>query len=833
MLVVLSLWHTTRSQELSPFLPFKDVLENLESQLNISFSYADENVNDVIIQPPQDGLSLQETLDYLSSKTGLIFTIIDDRSIAINKPDTTISKICAFVFSSESQLPMPDVSIKYGSNITYTDRNGTFTLEEINRKSLLVVKYIGYETLYLEAGSFSGNGCDTLWMTEMANLMDEIIVNNFIIEGIDKKIDGSLLINSSNLKILPGLIESDVLQSVQAFPGIISVNETISDINVRGGTSDQNLLLWDGIRIYQSGHFFGLISAINPYLTDRVTVIKNGTTSYHGDAVSSTIDIRSDDVLRSTLTGGAGINMINADVFAKIPLSDRVALQFSARRSISDLLKTPTYKQYFDRAFHDTDITNVGNGVDSVTKTNEIFRFYDAGIRLLYDISARDKLRVNFLHVDNGISYSEILGSQNTETTRDSGLDQSSTLGGINYSRIWNENLSTSALVFYSYYNINAVNHDIAIDQKLIQENEIKDSGLKLNLNYSFSELIDLFAGYQFYETGISNLDEINQPPFRRLIKKVMRNHVLFTELNLRSRSRGTHARLGLRSNYYSNLSKVLVEPRFSLNQRLTDNFSLELAGEFKNQAATQVVDFQYDFLGVEKRRWVLSDEKDIPVIRSKQVSAAVNYNQKNLLISLEAFIKQVEGITSASQGFQNQFQYMPGTGRYDVDGIEFLINQKFNRLSLWSSYTLAENTYFFDDFDPSSFPNNLDIRHSATAGAALTLKKLLLSAGMNWRTGKPVTLPDEDIPVISGDINFQAPNETPLDNYFRLDLSANYKFKIGKRMGAELGASIWNLTDRRNIMNEYYRINENGDMEAVRQYSLGFTPNFVFRISF
>ena len=100
--------------------------------------------------------------------------------------------------------------------------------------------------------------------------LEEIVITNYLTSGITKLNDGSLTIKPKTFGILPGLIEPDVLQTIQAIPGIISTDETVSNINVRGGTHDQNLLLWDGIKMYQSGHFFGLISAFNPHTTKRI-----------------------------------------------------------------------------------------------------------------------------------------------------------------------------------------------------------------------------------------------------------------------------------------------------------------------------------------------------------------------------------------------------------------------------------------------------------------------------------------------------------------------------------------------------------------------------------
>ena len=182
------------------------------------------------------------------------------------------------------------------------------------------------------------------------------VIANFISQGIEKNAEGVYTIDAEILEILPGLTDPDVLHTIQYLPGIISIDETVSDINVRGGTNDQNLVLWNGIRMYQSGHFFGLISAFNPYITNRVSLTKNGSSSFLGDAVSSTLSIETDRQVKQKVSGSAGINMINADANVNIPLFKKSTLQISARRSIADLIETPTYKSYFDRVFRNTEV---------------------------------------------------------------------------------------------------------------------------------------------------------------------------------------------------------------------------------------------------------------------------------------------------------------------------------------------------------------------------------------------------------------------------------------------------------------------------------------------
>ena len=149
-----------------------------------------------------------------------------------------------------------------------------------------------------------------------------VILSQYLGNGINKINNGSFEIDYSKFEILPGLIDNDVLQSIQALPGIQSINETVSNINIRGGTHDQNLILWDGIKMYQSGHFFGLISAFSPYLTHEVKVSKNGTSAMYGDGVSSIIDMKSssaisDITINSATSGGSVTDDGGADVIEK------------------------------------------------------------------------------------------------------------------------------------------------------------------------------------------------------------------------------------------------------------------------------------------------------------------------------------------------------------------------------------------------------------------------------------------------------------------------------------------------------------------------------------
>ncbi|MBA4056591.1 MAG: TonB-dependent receptor, partial [Marivirga sp.] len=624
-------------------------------------------------------------------------------------------------------------------------------------------------------------------------VLPELIVTDYLTEGITKKPEGSFQIISGNLGILPGLIEPDVLQTIQALPGIQSIDETISNINVRGGTNDQNLVLWDGIKMYQTGHFFGLISAFNPYLTQRISLVKNGTSSSFSDGVSSTIDIHSIDTVATKFSGGMGINMINGDFFLRIPLSKKLAIQLSSRRSIADAIKTPAYDQYFSRTFRDTDVTgNNTSGGDTVITTKKDFYFYDVNVKVLYDITDRDRLRVNFLKINNEITYQENSQGNNIIESKTSSLSQTSNAAGLSYDRLWNDRVKTFAEGYLSHYQLDGINFDIFNEQKLQQKNEVLDLGVKLGVLLSLNKRTDLYTGYQFSEVGVSNSDDINNPPFSRLVKRVLHTHTAFIEGSYSSYSNSTNLRSGVRINYIPKFDKILIEPRLAFSHRLGEAITLEMLGEIKSQTTTQIIDFQNDFLGVEKRRWIISDNEEIPVVTSRQVSTGIIYNWNGLLVSLEGYLKKVNGITTSSQGFQNQFQFVRSSGGYFTKGIDFIVNKKFNKVSTWLSYSLAYNDFEFSELVPPMFPNNLDIRHNTSIGGSYRSSRIEVSTGLRWRTGKPFTEPDQMDPVTGNTINYQSPNSSRLEDYLRVDVSVKYNFHLGHSIKAQVGGSIW-----------------------------------------
>ena len=110
------------------------------------------------------------------------------------------------------------------------------------------------------------------------------------------------------------------MKSLEHVPSIQSPFELASKLHVRGSTPDQNLILWNGIKTYSQSHFFGLLSAFNPYVVDQVNYYSRAVQAKYGDRLAGVIDMETDPTVHNEFTGGAGLNMISGDAFAKVPL---------------------------------------------------------------------------------------------------------------------------------------------------------------------------------------------------------------------------------------------------------------------------------------------------------------------------------------------------------------------------------------------------------------------------------------------------------------------------------------------------------------------------------
>ncbi len=827
LLLVIAILHPlfSHAQAEDKSLPLKEVLQLLQARYGASFNYADEKLVGIYVKVPSITADFSQALAYVQAQTPLIFKITSENIVVViaDKKYWYDGKIQDL--DTGSPIAFADIKAKFTGAIS--DSLGRFRIELYGSDSLLAVSHVGYGNRQYKIKLANGEVLE-LRLKSNPKILQEVIIDDLIVRGIAKKPSGSFYIDFQDFSILPGLIKSDVLQAIQALPGIISANETVSNINIRGGSNDQNLLLWDGIKMYQSGHFFGLISMFNPDMTQRVNVVRNGTNAALTDGVSGTVSMQTKEEINREFQGKVGVDFLNAAVFTDIPLGKKSSIQIAGRKSHSELFKTPTYNEYFDRI---TQNTELANNQMNVFNSDINFDFYDIALRALVNLNARNRLRINFIFSKNNLIYNESAMISGDTQSRESSLGQRSIAEGIYFERAWNKQWTSVVHIYETDYKLKAINANVLENQRFLQENIISETGARTETtrhgsNYNWTN------GYHFVETKITNIDDVDIPIFRTLEGKVIRTHGLYSQLNFTANYGRLTINPGLRLNYIEKFDRWRLEPRLNITYATLHHLTFELQAESKHQNSSQIINFQNDFLGIEKRRWQLSNEEDIPIITSQQLSAGIVYENHGLLVSTEAYYKQVNGITSQSQGFQTKYEFVKSAGNYEVSGIDVLIRKKLQKFFLWAGYSYMDNKYTFETLQEQTFPSNFDIRHALTAGSNYETGPLKISMGINWRTGSPLSIPLAGDEISDDKVNFGPANNERLPDYVRLDFSIAYEALLSKNRKLNFSASLWNLLNTNNTIGKFYRSDEN-ELISIEEQSLGITPNVLIQYFF
>ncbi|WP_406844407.1 carboxypeptidase-like regulatory domain-containing protein [Flavobacterium soyae] len=816
-------------------MPFKKIIIDIEQQHQVSFNYTEDNIAGLELIPPKKSLSLEQKLKYLSQKTHLSFENIGNKFINIYKKDNEAPIFCGYVFSNADKKPIENANISLlDKTQVSTDANGYFEFEN-KGTAIFLTSHIGFITKKVTADNTNSKDCLQIFLDPEITELLEIKANAILASGISKNKDGSFEIKPKKFGILPGLIEPDALQTMQQIPGVNSIDESVSSINVRGGTHDQNLFLWNGIRMFQTGHFFGLISAFNPNLGHTISIYKNGSSAFYGESVSSVVAISSTPEMAEKNSFSAGINMINADIYGKYNLSKKSYIEISARKSITDFVETPTYKEYFNKVFQNTTITDFSNNQNVDYQSDKKFGFYDATLKYAQKIGPKDQIVLDLITIKDNLEVFQSAAANDINKSENNILRQQNYGGNLAWKRNWNSFNTTKINIYNSAYELRANQKTTFEDQIVIQENTVNNNGFNLENSHIINSKFTFNDGYQFNEIGVTNLEQVTNPDFYRRVKEVLRTHALILEGKYNDTISRIYFKAGTRINYIEKFKKYIVEPRLQFSYGITKSLNAELLGELKSQNSQQIINLQKDYFGIEKRRWTLSNNTTIPIQKSRQISLNLSYTKNSWLFDIENFYKKVVGITTSSQGFQNQLEFVKITGDYEVWGTEMLIQKKMNHFLTWLSYTYNHNNYNFSTYEYPIFPNNFELMHTASWAGIYEKNNFKIALGTKWTSGRPNTPPDNSqIDRSNPVLVYNKPNSSNLRIFSQVNFSSTYKWETDNGIQYKLGISILNILNRKNEISEYYRISSlTNSIEEVETFSLQRTPNMSFRVSF
>lgn len=837
--------------------PLIEVLSSLETLHDIRFSYAPKILANRFCAPITESFSLEQKIKMLTSLTGLVFEVIDKRYIAVRMPALRKNQVvCAFLEDRVTSSPIvnADISIE-GKKLGITsDETGFFELKGLQSDWVVQIDFLGYQSRSIPVFQFLED-CGKIFLTEANQQLEEILISDYLTQGMAKHNDGSIRVSPRKLGILPGLTEPDVLESLQLLPGVQSPLETSSGLHIRGGTPDHNLVLFDGITMYQSGHFFGLISSFNPYITQKIKMYRSGTRSKYGERIGGVLDISSGEEIPEPEVG-FGANLLHADAYVKTPLfRNKVGLIFSARRSFTDVFNTLTYQKFSEAAFQNTRILEETNEkTAAISSIDNRFFFHDYNLKLIAHVSENDKLVFSNLYNRNKLHFFS-KDNRFGETIQDDIFIENKGFylkWDKKWNPIWNQRIAVSRSEYTSDYQglqtMERLREGILKETEFKKDNALRDFGLNFEWEASVSQKSTWSQGYQYSQKNVSYQFQ-NQffndrgNPVLEIDDAKNETHALFAEYAYKDASKWWLT-AGLRFQHFSLVSQSFLVPRLFLSHQATPTLRWQASAEIKTQALSQIVEFRNTGLALENDIWALSTPNRIPVLKSRQVTAGILFQKGGWNLDIDFYRKRILGMSLLTEDFATKTRkYLSATS--DIQGVDFLLKKRFGKYRSWISYTFSKTTYQNENLQEGvPFVGNYDVPHSFVWSHTYRHKNLEFSLGWKLRSGTPYT---RAIGFYAEGTNINTIYETQINGnrlpkYQKLDLSSTYTFSFSKtrEVRGKLGISFRNVLNRRNVLDRTYEVNRNqSEGEEIFQLvvrdkmAIGFTPNVVFRVVF
>ena len=871
-----SLPKTTESQSLTY------VLKAFEDQHQFNFSYDVRAVKNILLDIEKVHLSITSLQEIIELQTSYLLQKISETDYILVK-NTKVIDICGVVMDAVSKFELPQADILLNKQtIGLTNNKGVFELQ-LHPWDSISISYLGYKNKIIKISEFSDMNCDTIRLQPAIQNLSEVLVKEYLTGGIQKNQDAAITVSTKKLRILPGLVEPDVLQSLQLLPGISSPTEDPAGLYIRGGTPGQNLVLWDGIKMYQNGHFFNQISTFNPFITKNVTVYRGGTSVRYGDRISGVINIESDDDLTEKLKVGGGLNLTHADAYIKLPLSKKFGIMLAGRRSTTDVYQNIAYNNLVRKVFQNTranipDIDDVETAEERSREDD--FSFSDTNFKMLWKPNDNNTLKFSSIFAENRLDNNKtiIVTPSNNETSVKDVLKIRNLGFSLNWDKKYYNNISQNVNFYFSSYDqrysvINdRINSDNPVKENETINNRIKDIGGEYSLRVPIAKNHSMNIGYQFtynqteYELIDKIMNDMVETEDVAAINGNGTNHTIYSEYKYKTPK--TYINIGARGSQLSNANTFFVEPRMFSSYELWDNFTLNTSAELKNQQLNNYLTYNSTFGGevqalpVSDNVWILSnntsmgtnaDEDNgtgntsIRVVKSMQFTLGALYSYKGWNFDIEGYYKKITDISSLSNivlelalpddssETDNIFY-----GEEERIGVDFLLKKRIGNYRFWVGYSLSKTMTSFSLVQDSFYKGDFDQRHVFNFSQTLKVNHFEFALGWNYATGRPFTRIIRDESDIDGSIiDPRGLNSSKFRDYHRLDASAVYRFKLDKKKNwnGMIGLSLRNIYNRKNVISQTYRESVDEDLnfffEGIDNESLRFTPDLVLRFNF
>ncbi|MEM9051785.1 MAG: TonB-dependent receptor, partial [Bacteroidota bacterium] len=754
---------------------------------------------------------------------------------------------------SGESLPFATIRIANTNQGTTANSEGKYTLLEVPSDTLMVlVSYLGYQKLALIIGSEAAEKGELDF--EMKRKLKDLPSVQVSARGknlleIDENIS-QLTFNPSEISTLPNLGENDVFSALRRLPGISGGQDAESGLRIRGGQTDQNLVMFDGISVYHVDHLFGFLSAFNSNVIKNIRVNKGGFDARFGGRSSGVVDITGIDGNKVKPSLQAEATMLGANVLVELPVvKNKASLVFGYRRAFTDLIQSPTYQNMFNNIFNSS-LPNTPENNTNVFEGENIPDYFFSDLNAKFNFQPSDK---------DAISLSYYQGQDDLSITFDGSLDDFTRIsedqtdwgnqgGSVKWSRKWNRKLFTYANYGISQYSSNLQAEETFLaeadtfSQRFFEQKvEVNDNTFRLDNNYDINKNSSLEFGW-WYTTNKIVSQAQDQAEILQDSSITGVSNAFYGQYQLRMGK--LDSKFGLRATHYDRKETIYPEPRISFNYEVNSNIEIKAAYGIFHQMIRRLNERSLYFSIPET--WTLADENTIPVLRSDHYIVGSTFRKSDWEVSVEGYHKYERGVVEflfpefgIPTGSLDQFAV---DGNRRVFGVDVLIKKTFNNQGITFGYTFIDSQSRYADINQGNFFDSPGVsNHEFSAIYNLDYNRWDFSAAIVLANGVPytpvlgtfiVTTPngEEQQFVTIGGIN-----SLRLEWYHRLDVSAGYTLPL-KKGALQMGISIYNVYDNTAIQYiDYFQIpRENSDFFDLGQrniLSLGFTPSVFLKL--
>jgi outer membrane receptor for ferrienterochelin and colicin len=759
--------------------------------------------------------------------------------------------LCTTVFSQKVTLNGYITDKKtgerlFGASVFITNKNVGTTSNSFGFYSITIPKdsvevsfsYSGYATSTLKIALFESTTLDIT--LEHSQALGEVVVSSVKKEAIQNKTQMSTIdLPVSMIKSLPAFLgEVDVMKAIQLLPGVQAGSEGSSGIYVRGGGPDQNLILLDGVPVYNVSHLFGFFSVFNADALNSVDVMKGGFPARYGGRLSSVIDIRMKEGNKNEFHGEGGIGLIASRLTIEGPLGKKkkVSYMLSGRRTYLDLFMRPIIKAQTDG------------------ETTAGYFFHDVNGKINFDLGKKDHIYLSGYFGNDKFFAKDKYDDYGEKNVFKSGLKWGNITAVARWNHEFNRKLFGNLTFHYSRYKFSVFADDKTTspdgDERYYLQyfSGIRDWSARYDVDFLPSPNHFIKAGVSavahYYKPGAvqskineDNYNEDTLIKYRFISAKEMDAYI---EDDIRISSK-MKANIGLHATGFSVNKQFFtsVQPRLSLRYLINPDLSLKASYVKMNQYIHLLTN---SGIGLPTDLWV-PVTKRIPPQIAHQAALGIAYEHKNKYeVSLEGYYKTMKNVIEYAEGAS----YLNATSNWEDKveigkgwsyGLEFFVQKKKGRTTGMLGYTLSWTNRKFDNLNKGeTFPYKYDRRHDLKMAIVHKVSpRIELSASWLFGTGQALTLPTEVYLDAQGrEIEvYDKRNSFRMPSYHHFD--ASIKFSKKKKWGERAWViSVYNVYNRQNPFFIYRDYDYNNDQPVFRQVSLfPVVPSISYQFKF